>query len=120
MKNLDSIFKFILWFGFGILGLGLFQKISNRGGGLYITIGMIIIFIQFIITAFLNKEKSKNNKETILKILFWIGSFFLLFGIIFKIQYWPGSTFLLFLGLTLLFVHYVFHYYYSSKNDVDS
>lgn len=116
MKNLDSILQFMLWFGFGTLAFGLFQKITHRGGGTYVTIGVVMLLLQFLISSYLTKEKNKSFIDKLSKVMFWVGSFFFMFGILFKIQHWPGNIFLLFFGIVFLFAHYML-YFYSSKKD---
>lgn len=115
MRTYVQILKFMLWLGSAFLVVGLLLKLAHISGSFLISIGLMLLLIQYILSGLLRREHTNNFKETFSYYILWFCSFFILIGYIFKIQHWSGSIILLGIGFVLLALHFLLDFIFTSK-----
>lgn len=97
--DIKKIGKIISFLGITIFGLGFLRIIPiSYGNDILIVVAFIFYLLGWI---FQNSEKGGGFKLDIKNILFLVGSFLFVVGLIFRILYYPYSSQLLLLGVVL-------------------
>lgn len=116
--------KFIYISGIASVNLMLFGALLKvlhlYGGGVLLTISILVFCVVFLPLALISSFKSQDERTLKwLYVITFIVFFIDLMGALFKLQHWPGASWLMLVGLPLPFVLFLPVYLYQTRKNKD-